>query len=244
MRPIVLLTPDFEAEAPARYVLKRSYADAILAAGGLPLIPAYGASVEELLAAADALVVTGGAFDIPPESYGETQRAGCGPAKPGRTLFERELLEAALERRMPILGVCGGMQLLNVVRGGTLFQDLGSEVPDALAHEQEGPKELPSHGLSIETPSWIARAAATFTQSAEVNSTHHQAVHRLGRGLAVSARAPDGVIEAIEDPELPFVVGVQWHPELMMETQPWNAAIYRLLVKAAEPKRRARTVLA
>ncbi|AKU91937.1 gamma-glutamyl-gamma-aminobutyrate hydrolase family protein [Vulgatibacter incomptus] len=237
MRPLVLVTPDYEESLPPRYLLKRSYADAIVAAGGLPIVPTFGSPVAELLDAAKALVVTGGAFDIHPEAYGEERRDGCGPQKGARTRFEWDLLEGALERRLPVLGVCGGMQLLNVVRGGTLHQDLPADVPGSLPHEQTTPREEAAHGLSIEGEGWIARAAALSQTAPAVNTTHHQGVKREGRGLVVTARAPDGVVEAIEDPSLPFVVGVQWHPELMVETHPWNAAIYRQLVDAAREAR-------
>lgn len=227
---IVLITPDHET-GPERYVLKRVYADAVLAAGGLPWIPTYGSSVEALLDRADALVVTGGAFDIPPESYGEAPADGLGALKPERTAFERTLLEGALERRLPVLGVCGGMQLLNVVRGGSLYQDIGSEFSDALRHEQAEPPDRPSHPIEVLPGSRLA-AAIGGADPRQVNSTHHQAVDRLGRSLVVSAKAPDGVVEAIEDPSQPFVVGVQWHPEALVD-HPWNLGIYRALVAAA-----------
>lgn len=230
MRPCVLVTPDYEDEG-RRYVLRRSYADAVLAAGGLPLIAAFDAPVDELLARAAALVVTGGAFDIPPEDYGEQRREGCGPLKLDRTRFERSLLEAALARDLPVLGVCGGMQLLNVVRGGTLHQDIRAEVERALDHEQKTPRDEPYHALHVERGTLVARAAGDGP--ARVNSTHHQAVNRVGRGLRVSARAEDGIVEAIEDPAARFVVGVQWHPEALLASLPWNLGLYRELVERA-----------
>jgi len=230
----VLVTPDFDESSPPRYVLKRSYADAVLAAGGIPLVPAYGAPVPELVSWADAVVVTGGAFDIDPSAYGEERREACGPAKDERTRFERALLEEALARRLPVLGVCGGMQLLNVVRGGSLHQDIGAEVEGALEHEQKTPA---AHAIEIVPGTRLAAAASCADGALTVNSTHHQAVKRVGEGLIVSAWAPDGVVEAIEDPALPFVVGVQWHPEQLAGSG-WNMAIYRQLVAAAEGRSR------
>lgn len=227
----VLVTPDYEEAAPARYFLKRAYTDAVAAAGGLPLVVAYGGDVGAYLALGRALVVTGGAFDIPPEDYGEAKQAHCGPEKRERTAFEKAVLEGALARGLPVLGVCGGMQLLNVVRGGTLFQDVTVEVPGALPHEQATPKEEPAHALTVEAGSHVARAAALAPGPLGVNTTHHQAVKRVGANLVVTARAEDGVVEAIEDPTAPFVVGVQWHPELLRDR--WNLKLYEGLVEAA-----------
>ncbi|HEY0839373.1 MAG TPA: gamma-glutamyl-gamma-aminobutyrate hydrolase family protein [Vulgatibacter sp.] len=232
-----MVTPDFDESHPPRYFLKRSYADAVLAAGGLPLVPAYGAPLAELLSWADAVVVTGGAFDIDPGAYGEERREDCGPAKDERTRFERALLEGALARRLPVLGVCGGMQLLNVVRGGSLHQDILAEVPGASDHEQKTPSHETAHPIEVVAGSRIAAAASVATLPLLVNSTHHQAVKRVGEGLVVTATAPDGVTEAIEDPAMPFVMGVQWHPEQLRDS-PWNAAIYRQLVAAAESRER------
>lgn len=231
-KPLILLTPDYEEEEE-RYTLKRSYAEAVLAAGGLPLVVPFGTPVAECLDLARGVVVTGGAFDIPPEAYGATRREGCGPAKEDRTRFEWELLRLALERDLPVLGVCGGMQLLNVVLGGTLIQDIPTEVPGALPHEQPPPKDRPFHEIRVEEGSLLAEATRGVEGPIAVNTTHHQAVARLGEGLVVTARAPDGVIEGIEAPGRPFVLGVQWHPEAMLRTAPWNLEIYRSLVRAS-----------
>lgn len=231
MRPLILVTPDFEDEPTPRYVLKRPYADAILEAGGLPLVVPYGAPVDELLPLARGLVVTGGAFDISPETYGEERSEACGPAKDERTRFEWSLLEAAEARGLPILGICGGMQLLNVIRGGTLHQDIGTEIAGALEHEQKPPVE-PAHGIRVAEGSLMARFVAGVA-TPRVNTTHHQAVCRLGRDLVATALADDGVIEAIEDPSAPFVLGVQWHPELLGRSAPWNLGIFSAFVEAA-----------
>ncbi len=216
-RPRIGLTLDHD-DARGRYELKRAYVDAVLAAGGLPvLLPHDGAVAGAYLALLDGLVVTGGAFDVDPSLYGEARRPACGPTKPERTAFERDLLEAALAARLPVLGVCGGMQLLNVVRGGTLYQDLVADA-GVRGHEQPPPKDVPSHEARITPGSLLAGLVGGAPLP--VNSTHHQAVRDPGAGVLVSARAPDGVVEAIELPDLPFAIGVQWHPEAAGRHEP------------------------
>jgi putative glutamine amidotransferase len=234
-RPRIALTLDADP-ARATYELKTSYVDAVLAAGGLPiLLPHAPRAAAAYLALVDALVVTGGAFDIPPELYGEPRRKECGETRPERTAFEKDLLEAALAARLPVLGVCGGMQLMNVVRGGTLHQDLPADIGIA-GHEQPPPKDEPSHDAAIVPGTLLASLVGARTL--RVTSTHHQAVKDPGAGVLVSSRSPDGVIEAIELPDLPFAIGVQWHPEATARRDPRNAAIYRGLVEAARSARR------
>jgi putative glutamine amidotransferase len=234
-RPRIGVTLDAE-EARRTYEVKRGYVDAVLAAGALPvLLPHDRSAAGAYLALLDGLVVTGGAFDVPPELYGEARRPGCGPTKPERTAFERDLLEAALAERMPVLGVCGGMQLLNVVRGGTLHQDLGDDL-GIRTHEQPPPKDVPSHEVEVVPGSQLA--ALVGAGRLAVNSTHHQAVRDPGAGVLVSARAPDAVIEAIEIPDQPFALGVQWHPEAVSAHEPRHRALYRGLVDAARDFRR------
>jgi putative glutamine amidotransferase len=235
MRPRIGLTLDAD-EGRGRYELKASYVDAVILAGGLPiLLPHAPAAAAAYLALLDGLVVTGGAFDVPPELYGEARREECGPLKPARTAFEKDLLEAALAARLPVLAVCGGMQLLNVVRGGTLYQDLAADAGIA-GHEQPAPKDAPSHLAAIVPGTQLAALVAA--ESLPVNSTHHQAVRAPGAGVLVSARAPDGVVEAIELPDLPFAIGVQWHPEAVARHDPRHGALYRGLVQAARDARR------
>jgi len=230
-RPRIGLTLDLD-EGKGEYQLPRAYAEAVLAAGGLPIPLAYGdgAVAGAYLALCQGLVITGGAFDIAPQRYGEEPRASCGRLNPARTDFEWSLCEAALAGRIPVLGVCGGMQLMNVVRGGTLHQDLG-EVPGAARHEQPPPRDLPSHDVEIVAGSLLARLAGR--QRLAVNSTHHQAVRDAGAGVLVAARAPDGVVEAIELPDLPFALGVQWHPERALRHDERHLALFRGLVEAA-----------
>jgi putative glutamine amidotransferase len=234
-RPRIGLTLDADP-ARGRYELGATYVDAVLAAGGLPiLLPHLPEAAGAYLALLDGLVVTGGAFDVPPELYGEVRRAVCGPSKPERTAFEKDVLEAALAARLPVLGVCGGMQLLNVVRGGTLHQDLVADAGLA-GHEQPPPRDRPTHDVRISPGTLLAALVGDGPLPA--NSTHHQAVREPGAGVLVSGRTADGVIEAIELPDLPFALGVQWHPEAALRHEPRHAALYRGLVQAARDTRR------
>jgi putative glutamine amidotransferase len=238
----VLLTPDREVRPLRRgptafYDLDSRYADAILDAGGIPIVAPYCTdprALDALIEKSDALVLTGGDFDVDPSLFGEEPHPALGTIKPERTAFERALLARAETRGMPVLGVCGGMQLMNVVRGGTLWQDLSSQLQSAGEHQQPGAKSEPAHDVIIEHASVLSRITSTADTSAHVlpvNSTHHQAVKSVGRGLVASASTSTGLVEAIEDPTLPFYVGVQWHPEAMPTAR--QRAIYAALVDAA-----------
>ncbi len=228
--PRLGLTLDLDTPGFA-YRLPRDYADAVAAAGGLPLpLTHERGRAAELLGLCDGLVVTGGAFDVPPELYGEARRPACGPARPERTAFELELLRLALARGLPVLGICGGMQLLAVAWGGSLYQDLPADL-GLSGHEQPPPKDAPSHAVQVEAGTRLAGLVGAGALL--VNSTHHQAVRDPGPGVLVSARAADGLVEAIERPGDRFALGVQWHPEAAARHEPRHAAIYEGLVAAA-----------
>jgi putative glutamine amidotransferase len=239
---VVGLTPDVGETTPRparpavpQYELKQAYADAVLSAGGLPIVLPYSddeSAAAEAVALCDALVVTGGAFDIPPEAYGAAAHRMLGQLKPGRTQFEQRVLRAALESRKPVLGVCGGMQLLAVELGGTLWQDVREQVPGASDHEQKIDPRQTGHAARVVSGTQLARIVGA--DIVQVNSTHHQAVRDPGPAV-VSAVAPDGVVEAIELPDR-FALGVQWHPELLAGAE--HRALYRALVEAARAAHR------
>jgi putative glutamine amidotransferase len=236
-RPRIGITLDVDPER-RRYEIKQGYVAAVLGAGGLPILLPHAQPVAAAyLALLDGLVVTGGDFDIPPELYGEVRRVVCGPPKPERTRFEKELLEAALAAGLPVLGICGGMQLLNVVRGGILHQDLPADTGIS-GHEQPAPKDVPTHPVRVAPGTLLSRLLGAGVPEHRVNSTHHQAVKEPGTGVLVSATSPDGVIEAIELPDLPFALGVQWHPEAVLEHDPRHAGLFAGLVEAARGGRR------
>jgi putative glutamine amidotransferase len=229
MRPRVGLTLDMTADG-ARYDLPRTYSDAIRDAGGLPFMLPFSTpdDAEEVLRELDALVVSGGAFDIPPERYGDVRRDRCGPSRPERTDFEWALCVGALALGMPVLGICGGMQLLNVVFGGSLHQDVPEEL-GVEGHQQPPPKDAPSHAVEIAPGSLLAQLCGT--ERLLVNSTHHQAVKGAGEGLRITAYALDGIVEAVESTTHAFALGVQWHPE-SLRREPRHLAIYRGVVEA------------
>ena len=197
-----------------------------------PLAPSLGGA-DEALDGLDALVLTGGG-DVDPQHYGEAPHPTFSPAEPGRDAFELALARAALDRGMPLLAICRGVQVLNVAAGGSLVQDIETQVPGALVHRVETTPSAIAHEVWVATGSALARLLADRIEGDAllVNSRHHQAVKQLAPGFVASATAPDGVIEAIERPDLPFCVGVQWHPENFWRTGEFRALFEGLLKQA------------
>jgi putative glutamine amidotransferase len=232
-RPVVGLTLDAERpggySAYPWYALRANYADAIAASGGLPLaLPHQAALAEQVLDRLDALVVTGGAFDVDPSLYGDAARHATVTLKEERTDSEMALVRGALARNMPVLGICGGQQLLAVVLGGTLVQHIPDSFPAALAHEQPNPRHLPGHTIAVVAGTLLHRIVGSAAM--DVNSAHHQAVRAPGPFATVNATAPDGVIEGIEDGRFRFCLGVQWHPEFHID--PGDRRIFDALIAA------------
>jgi putative glutamine amidotransferase len=199
------------------------YKQSILHVGGEVRLVDTSMGVDEALAGVQGLLLTGG-DDVAPSRYGESAHATVVAAEPGRDEFEIGLIGAARARGLPIFAICRGIQVLNVAGGGTLEQDIPSHVHGALPHSLPAP---PHESYELAHEVWLdkdtlltrlMRERLSDADSCEVNSRHHQAVKDLAAGLRVSATAPDGVIEAIEDPEAPFCLGVQWHPENFWRT--------------------------
>lgn len=217
------------------FYLRRYYAEAVEAAGGIPvhipLIPnrEYLASLCERL---DGLVLSGSNSDLDPVFYGEEPHPKLGPVVPERDEVDLMLLDIAEAMALPVLGICFGMQSLNVARGGSLVQDIETQVVNPIKHEQGEVRNRPSHQIEIDSTSILAQLAGART--VRVNSSHHQAVKNLGRNLRVIASAADGVIEAIVDTRADrFVLGVQWHPEIGWQRDRLSQAIFSKFIEAA-----------
>ena len=240
MLPRIGVTPDdgfttagTGRPARARYELKKAYTEAVLKAGGVPLVLPYTRDesvIDAYLEAIDGLLVTGGVADVDPALYGEAPRPGLGEVKAERGAFEHRLVTRAIQLGKPVLGVCGGMQLLNVVCGGTLVQDIRRERPDSLDHEQKHDPALAEHAVRVQAGSRLESILGASTTA--VNSTHHQVVNRVGEGLAAVAFAEDGLVEAIESTSGLWRLGVQWHPELQAGEA--SRRIYSAFVEAAK----------
>ncbi len=234
IKPLVGVTLD--AEQPGGYskfpwyALRANYTHALAAAGGLPVaLPHDPGLATHFLDRIDALVVTGGAFDVDPSLYGDAERHATVTLKEQRTAAELALVRGALARDMPVLGICGGQQLLAVALGGALLQHIPDSIENALQHEQKNPRDQPGHTIAILPGTLLARI--TGAETMQVNSAHHQAVKSTGRFATVNAIAPDGVIEGIEDSRYNFCLGVQWHPEFLID--PADAKIFAAFVAAA-----------
>jgi putative glutamine amidotransferase len=213
------------------------YSQAILHAGGAPVIlPAAQdrKSLEAILGTVQGLILSGGP-DIHPRRYGEEPSAGLGEVD--EALDRMELLAAglAIERDLPLFGICRGIQVLNVALGGTLYQDIASQVPESICHTPKTDKAVNTHAVRIEAGS---RLHQLFGRRAIwVNGKHHQAVKDLAPGLTVVARARDGVVEAVEHPRKRFAVGVQWHPEGTWRDDRYSQKFFSAFVQAARGMR-------
>jgi putative glutamine amidotransferase len=233
--PVIGLTLDSEppggySKTHSWYAIRENYCDAVARAGGLAiLLPHRPEQAGEYLDTIDGLIVTGGAFDVDPALFGAGTRHQTVTVKARRTEFELAMTKGAIAADLPVLGICGGMQLLNVALGGTLLQHIPDEWPGALQHEQPNPRTEPGHVVKIERGTLLHR----ITRMAEmpVNSAHHQAVKEAGPGLVIDARAPDGIVEGIEDPRRRFVLGVEWHPEYALSKG--DERIFSALIEAA-----------
>jgi putative glutamine amidotransferase len=213
------------------YALRENYSDSVSRAGGLPiLLPHEEARAEDYLARIDALIVTGGAFDIDPALFGATTRHRTVTTKDRRTAFELAITRGALARDLPVLGICGGEQLLAVVLGGTLIQHIPDEIAGALEHEQKNPRTEPGHSVAVVPGTLLHRIAGKGEIA--TNTAHHQAVREVGEGTLVNARTSDGVIEGIEAVGRRFCLGVQWHPEYGID--PADDLIFAALIDAAK----------
>lgn len=231
MKPVIAINCDVVAQPRRRACLNENYYDAIERAGGIPLLlpPLLDAeSIDELLDRVDGVMLTGG-DDIDPARYGEAPHPTVDRLDPRREQADFALLERAEVAGLPILGVCCGLQLINVHRGGSLIQDIPAQVGARLSHRGT-PEVQATHEIEVEPGTLLHRLVGSRPN---VNSAHHQAARTVGRGLRVIARAADGVIEGLEgtDPAR-FLLAVQWHPERITDW-PGQIDLFRALVEAA-----------
>jgi len=213
----------------------RHYLDAVLAAGGIPLlIPTMEQPgvVDDYLSQADGILLPGSPTDVDPQWYGVQPHPKLGTLYPERDSTDFALLKHAEAADLPVLGICFGAQSLNVFRGGPLVQDIPSVVSEALIHDES------RHEVQIGTEGILAKLAGGT--HLEVNSFHHQSVETPGKNLRVTARAPDGVIEAVEDITGRFILGVQWHPERGWQENDFAKRLFSAFVQASAASRASR----
>lgn len=243
--PVIGLTCSRQA-APERYYVSEDYARAVAAAGGLPvLLPPVGtgrrppggqapqgleAQAAAILRRLDGLVLTGGG-DVDPAWYGEEPLPALGPVDPARDGLEMALARLAWQQDMPVLGICRGLQVMVVALGGSLYQDLPSQLPGAQRHQWDTARNVAVHPVQVKPGSRLAELLGRA--AVDVNSFHHQAAKAVPAALQVTALSPDGVVEGLEAPERRFWLAVQWHPENLWEDDPQFFALFRALVFAA-----------
>ena len=233
-RPRIGITMRIESETE-RFYLARDYSEAVEAAGGVPvhisLIPKreYILSVVDQL---DGVLLPGSDSDVDPLRYGADPHPRLGTVQSIKDDTDLLVLEEIENRRLPLFAICFGMQVLNVHRGGTLIQDILSQMPKAIKHEQGAPRNRPSHRIELAPPSRVASLAQS--NAAVVNSHHHQALEKIGQNLTATAWASDGLVEAVEDPrDDRFVLAVQWHPEIGWRHDRFSQALFQSFIEAA-----------
>ena len=235
-RPVIGITTD-NSDTEERYLSTMTYAAAVERAGGLPLLIPFGVDhglIQQYVDLLDGICFSGG-NDMNPVRYGEEWHPKVNRMDERRERFEFALIAEIEKRRTPALGVCFGSQLMNVYRGGSLIQFLPEQgPPGTLEHRYLKDKGLTRHPVKVDPQSQLGRAIGSTEVS--VNTYHKQAVKQIGRGLRVVATAPDGVIEAFEDPSLPMFVAVQWHPERLID-EPEHVAPFKLLVERSVQNR-------
>ena len=233
-KPLIGLTLDLETKPSYSkfpwYAIRQNYCSSISQMGGIPIPLVYDiSSISAILENLNGFIITGGAFDIDPSYFCEKKKFKNVVTKSERTKYEITLCNEVLKKNLPLLGICGGQQLINVIYGGTLVQDINSEINTNINHEQTNPRNQTSHKVNILEGTFLSSIVSN--KNIKVNSAHHQSVKEQGSDLTVNAIAEDGIIEGIEDNNLNFCVGVQWHPEFLIENS--DKQIFRSFIKEA-----------
>ncbi len=230
-KKLIALSPLWDND-DNRIWMRITYPDAIRNCGAIPMILPLHVCAEDaiqVLDLCDGLILTGGP-DLHPALFGEEIKPACGSICPARDVLEQTLYHHALERDMPVLGICRGIQAINVFQGGTLYQDLPTEKPSDCRHEMEKPYDRVIHQVTLSGP---LRELLAMEQLG-VNSIHHQALKDLGKDLEVMAVADDGIVEAVRHKDKKFVWGVQWHPEFSFNADEYSRKIMKAFVAACE----------
>ncbi len=214
-----------------RTYVNEDYVKSVILAGGVPLLLPLTNDPEIIKGYCDLIdgLVLSGGHDVSPLAYGEQPLQKLGHTLPERDVFDKMLIENAFEKELPILGICRGLQILNVTLGGTLYQDL-DYIPDCnIKHDQFHDPSLPTHEIAISEGSMLHKIMNDTR--IKTNSFHHLAIKNLAEGLVVSARSDDGIIEAVEHEDYEFVIGVQWHPEMMAATDDKMNGLFESLIQ-------------
>ena len=225
------------AALPASVVMNQRYYEAVAAAGAAPVLIPLLDDIDALRATYEACagIMIPGGVDMDPGTYGEAPHERLGRVDPARDRVELQLTRWAIEDRKPLLGLCRGLQVINVAAGGTLYQDLDAQLDGAIRHDYFPTfgfdRDYVSHDVAV-APASRLRSLVDIDQL-PVNSMHHQGVKRLGAGLVACARSADGLIEAVESPNGHWMVGVQWHPEVFEANDPHTRELFRGFVRAA-----------
>ncbi|HEV8051270.1 MAG TPA: gamma-glutamyl-gamma-aminobutyrate hydrolase family protein [Parachlamydiaceae bacterium] len=214
--------------------LNNDYIDSITEAGGIPLILPIvlnETAIQAYASVVDGLLLTGGE-DITPQLYGEEPSTKLTATAPDRDYFELGLIKAVLAQKKPILGICRGLQIINVSLGGTLHQDIASEFANTcVLHRQQSLEHVGCHSVKLSEGSILQRIFDV--DSLITNSFHHQSIKTLGSGLTPTAQTSDGIIEGVEMPQEKFIIGVQWHPECMLKSDPNTIKLFKSFIQAA-----------
>ena len=215
-----------------KVTINQDYLESVIRAGGTPVIFPLTDDrkcIYSLLDRVDGLLLTGG-VDLDPAVYGEARMPCCGECSASRDSMELPLCWEALDRRIPVFAICRGMQLLSCVLGGTLYQDIPAQFGTGLQHTRHDMPADPVHQVEVIRDTLLS--SVTGAGGLGVNSRHHQAIRDMGKGLKVSALSPDGLIEAVELPGWPFVLGVQWHPESLSSRYPVHQKLFDVFIQA------------
>lgn len=233
-RPIIAVTCSFDEDAGS-YKIHQDYVQALANSGAIPYVipnlPEEDIDSQVTVADVDGLLFSGGT-DFDPNWFDEEPRYKLSEIVPDRDSLEIELVKEAMKTGLPFLGICRGIQAVNVAAGGSIYQDIGSQVEDSLRHQQDAPTWHPIHQIEIDSRSLLAEILEAT--SLQVNSFHHQAINQVADGFKVTATASDGIIEGIEADNGNFQIGVQWHPERMWRKHPIHEKLFSRLIDEAK----------